>query len=219
MSLSSLCRTIGGFGVDRPGSPSGTNRWCMAAVHGQGRHSPVVVVWRAGQDSNLRPSAPEADALSTELPAPRSEGSSCTRSCVNFEFSPCARAPVRFRCGDAIHGDHRDAHPTRPYGTRPPSQPLVITTVRVAGTPGVPVRRSIEWMCHEPGLVRRLFDISVSPTRDGANPARSRAARIDQSNVRRANHASCDIPSIDRWRDRRVRAQPAAPKVARPAGR
>ena len=26
-------------------------------------------VWRAGQDSNLRPSAPEADALSTELPA------------------------------------------------------------------------------------------------------------------------------------------------------
>ena len=30
---------------------------------------PIGEIWRAGQDSNLRPSAPEADALSTELPA------------------------------------------------------------------------------------------------------------------------------------------------------
>jgi hypothetical protein len=28
------------------------------------------LLWRARQDSNLRPSAPEADALSTELQAP-----------------------------------------------------------------------------------------------------------------------------------------------------
>src|SRR5215212_5825239 len=31
---------------------------------------PKRLLWRARQDSNLRPSAPEADALSTELQAP-----------------------------------------------------------------------------------------------------------------------------------------------------
>ena len=30
----------------------------------------IAMLWCPGQDSNLRPSAPEADALSTELPGP-----------------------------------------------------------------------------------------------------------------------------------------------------
>jgi hypothetical protein len=49
--------------IDRPGwgSPCGDGH--------SPRPLPRKVAWRARQDSNLRPSAPEADALSTELQA------------------------------------------------------------------------------------------------------------------------------------------------------
>ena len=40
-----------------------------AYAHGRALALPTKVAWRARQDSNLRPSAPEADALSTELRA------------------------------------------------------------------------------------------------------------------------------------------------------
>src|SRR4051812_40883350 len=45
-----------------------------AYAHGLALALPQRLTWRARQDSNLRPSAPEADALSTELQArePRS---------------------------------------------------------------------------------------------------------------------------------------------------
>jgi hypothetical protein len=40
-----------------------------AYAHGLALALPRRLNWRARQDSNLRPSAPEADALSTELQA------------------------------------------------------------------------------------------------------------------------------------------------------
>ena len=40
-----------------------------AYAHGLALALPERLNWRARQDSNLRPSAPEADALSTELQA------------------------------------------------------------------------------------------------------------------------------------------------------
>jgi hypothetical protein len=47
----------------------GVHLTSAAYAHGLALALPERLQWRARQDSNLRPSAPEADALSTELQA------------------------------------------------------------------------------------------------------------------------------------------------------
>ncbi len=92
--------------------PSGR---CSAQQHGrrgatttQGQGHPPVVsvkpgVWRARRDSNPRPSAPEADALSTELRAHKTTAvyADAVRACVVavvsclLETAPLAASPLR----------------------------------------------------------------------------------------------------------------------------
>jgi hypothetical protein len=101
------------------------------------RRRPTVEVWRAGQDSNLRPSAPEADALSTELPA-RAGGQSYPRRrghrrappmgwharCIHHGIGP--KDPIIGGCHVLGWRDHRTdpADPADPAADGEPVDPI-----------------------------------------------------------------------------------------------
>jgi hypothetical protein len=135
----------------------GAGRWSGSGWSDRGK----AWCWRAGQDSNLRPSAPEADALSTELPARSARCRMIPGPSADKEKAPPKRGLPLLPDSLTARASFTSGFPLYPY----PNLPMALRSVvnRCANSPQrIPPRSGLgQWLgaknrLHSEALLRPI---------------------------------------------------------------